>query len=136
MQPFLLEKKAGSGRFHLLRRDMRAQLDLAVVLVHEHQLRLVRGDFAGFQLHEGSDDYQVALGGTARGRAVHGNHAAATLALDGVGGEAFAVVDVPDVDLLEFADAGSFQQVFVDGAGAFVVQFAVGNGGAMDLAIL
>lgn len=37
---------------------------------------------------------------------------------DGVGGEAFAVVDVPDLDLFVFQDVGRFKQVFVDCARA------------------
>ncbi len=43
-----------------------------------------------------------------------------TLVFDGVGDEAFAIVDVPDVDLFVFTNIGSFKQVFVDGAGALV----------------
>jgi hypothetical protein len=66
-------------------------------------------------------------------RSIHRDDAAAALALDGVGDEAFAVVDVPDVDLLVLGDVGGVQQVFVDGAGAFVVEFAVRDAGAVDL---
>jgi len=86
-------------------------------------------------LGEGRDDEQVAHAGAACGRAVHRDHAAAALALDGVGDEAFAVVDVPDVNLFVFADVGGVEQVFVDGAGAFVVQFALRGGHAVDLGL-
>ncbi|MNR68220.1 hypothetical protein D3C85_1926490 [compost metagenome] len=67
-------------------------------------------------LGEGGDDDQVAHSGAACGRSVHGNHAGAALALDRVGGEALAVVDVPDVDLFVLDDVGRFQQVLVNGA--------------------
>ncbi len=48
-------------------------------------------------------------------------------------GEAFAIVDVPDVDLFVLGNVGGLEQVFINGAGAFVVQFTVGDADAMDL---
>jgi hypothetical protein len=39
------------------------------------------------------------------------------------------------VDLLVLGHAGGVEQVFVDGTGAFVVQFAVGDGDTVDLGL-
>ena len=36
------------------------------------------------------------------------------------------------MDLLVFSQVGGVQQVFVNGAGAFIIELAVGDGGAVD----
>ena len=54
--------------------------------------------------------------------------ARATFAFDVVGDEAFAVVDDPDVDLFALTNVGGVQQVFIDGAGALIVKFALLSG--------
>ena len=109
-----------------------AQLDLLVLVVHKHQLGLVGGHFFFSRLGKAGNDEQIARAGTAGGRAVHRDHAAAALALDGVGDKALAVINVPDVNLFVFHDVGGIHQVFVNGARAFVVQLAVRGGGAVD----
>ena len=86
-------------------------------------------------LGEGGDDNQITHRSPARGRAIDRDDAAAALGADRVSDETFAVVDVPDMDLFVFANIGSVQQVFVDGAGAFVVEFAVGDAGARAAAL-
>ncbi len=48
-----------------------------------------------------------------------------TLAFDGVGDEAFAVVDVSDVDLFVLTNVGGVQQVFVDGARALALDLTL-----------
>src|SRR5690606_6082858 len=58
---------------------------------------------------------------------------AAFFGADRIGREALAVVDVVDLDALVFADARELEQAAVDRAGAFVMQFGVGDGGAVDL---
>ena len=58
--------------------------------------------------------------------------AAAAFGADGVGDETLALVDVPDMDLLVLAQVGGVRQVFVNGAGPFVIQLAVGHGSAVD----
>ncbi len=83
-------------------------------------------------LRKRSDDEQVAHSGSACGLTIHRNHARATLALDGIGDEAFTVVDVPNVHLFVFTNVGGVQQVFIDGARAFVVQFALRGGNAVN----
>ena len=65
------------------------------------------------------------------GRALLG-HAVAPCGADRVGDDALTVVDVADVDLLVFTNAAGVQQVFVDGAGDFLVEFAVGDRSAVD----
>ena len=50
------------------------------------------------------------------------------------GDEAFALVDVPDVDVLVVAQVGGgVQQIFVNHAQAFRVQLAVSHSSAPDL---
>ena len=73
--------------------------------------------------------------GAARSGSVDGNHAAAAFALDGVGHKTLAVVDVPDMDLFVFSNIGGVQQVFINGAGAFVVQLALGGLDAVDFGL-
>src|SRR5690606_29739329 len=62
----------------------------------------------------GADDQPVADLGLVGGGAVDRDDARAGFAANGVGGEALAVVDVVDLDLLVFADAGHVQPVAVD----------------------
>ena len=76
-------------------------------------------------LRKSRNDEQVAHRSTARRRAIHRNHAAAALALDGIGDKALTVVDVPDVDLLVLGNIGGIQQIFIDRAGALVVQLTL-----------
>ena len=60
--------------------------------------------------------------------------AAAGAAFDDVGGEALAVVDVVDFDVLVRQEAGGLDEVSVDLQRALVVQVAFGNGRAVQLA--
>ena len=112
-----------------------AQLDLLVLFVDEDQLRLVLGHVFLVNLGKSRNDEQIAHAGATCCGAVDGNHAAATLALDSVGHKAFAVVDIPDMDLFVFGNIGSVQQVFINGAGAFVVQLALGGLDAVNLGL-
>ena len=105
----------------------------AVGAVDVDQLRRVLGQFDLVIHGEGGDDEDVAGGGPARGGAVDGNDPRSPLGADGVGGEALAVIDVPDVDLLVLADIGGVEQIFVDGAGTLVVQFGMGRGDPVKL---
>ncbi len=89
---------------------MVAQSGLAVVAIDKHELGLVRGDLVFGHLGKGRNDEQVAHGGVACSRAVDRDHAAAALALDGIGDEALAVVDVPDMDLFVFDQVGGIEQ--------------------------
>src|SRR5690606_37328319 len=102
-----------------------ALYDVAFVQVDE--LGLVVQQFRFAVAAVGADDDAVADGGLVGGGAVHRDDARAVFGADGVGGEAFAIGDVVDLDLLVFADAGQVKQLAVDGAGAFVVQFRVGH---------
>ena len=111
------------------------QLGLAVFVVNKHQLGLMPCHLVVVHLGKGRDDDQVAGSGAACDRAVDRNHAGAAFTLDGVGDKTLAVVDVPDVDLLVLGDVGRVEQVFIDGAGAFIVQFAVGYCGTADLGL-
>ncbi len=82
-------------------------------------------DIAFMHLRKSRNDEQTAHRSTARRRAIHRNHAAAALALDGIGDKALTVVDVPDVDLLVLGNIGGIQQIFIDRAGALVVQLTL-----------
>ena len=104
---------------------MVAQAHLLVVFIHKHQLRFMAGHLVFVHLRERRNDQQVTHAGAACGRNVDRNHVRATLAFDGVGDEAFAVVDVPDVDVFVLTNVGGVEQVFIDCAGAFIMQFAM-----------
>lgn len=85
----------------------------------------------GHQPESGNDD-QIAQRGTAGGRAVQRDAAAAALAPDRIGDEALAIGDIPDVHLLVLQQVGGVTQVFMDRARSLAVQVARGNGGAVD----
>jgi hypothetical protein len=104
---------------------MVAQAHLLVVFIHKYQLRFVLSNLVFMHLRERRNDQQVTHAGSACGRPVDRNHARAALAFDGVGDEAFAVVDVPDVDLFVLTNVSGVQQVFIDGAGALVMELAL-----------
>src|SRR5690606_14613188 len=93
-----------------------------VLAVDVDQGRLELRQFRLVQRGVGADDHQVARLRAVRGGAVHRDDAAALFRADRVGDETLAVVDVEDVHLFVFADAGNVEQAAVDGAGAFVMQ--------------
>ena len=101
-----------------------AQLVARLEIQH---LRLVPGQFNLVVLGVGADDQAMANAGLVRRSAVDRDDPRAVFASDGVGGEAFAVVDVVDLDLLVLANAGQIQPLAVDGAGAFIVHYGMGH---------
>ena len=84
---------------------------------------------------EGGDDDLVARPGQVGRGAVDLHRARAGLAVDHVGDEAGAVVDVPDVDLLVGDQVGAGHQLGVDGDAADVVHVAVGHRCPVDLGL-
>ncbi len=84
---------------------------------------------------EGGDDDLVAGPGQVGGGAVDLHRAGAGLAVDHVGDEAGAVVDVPDVDLLVGDQVGAGHQLGVDRDAADVVDVAVGHRRPVDLGL-
>ncbi len=83
-------------------------------------------------LGKSRNDHKVANRGFESRGAVDRNHAGTAFAFDGVGDQTFAIVDVPNVNLLVFTNLGSFHQIFINGARAFVVQFTLGHRGAVN----
>lgn len=69
----------------------------------------------------GDDDHVAHLHLAGRG-AVQTDAAAVAFALDDVGLEAFAVVDVHDLDLFALDDVGRFEERLVDGDASHVVE--------------
>ena len=88
---------------------MVAQIYLLVVFIYKHQLRLMLGHLIFMDLGKSRNDHKVAHRGFESRGAVDRNHAGTAFAFDGVGHQAFAVVDVPNVNLLVFANIGGFQ---------------------------
>src|SRR5690348_4149867 len=105
----------------------------AVLRVDVNQGRLEVRGFGFAQLRIGADDDDVARGCAVRGGAVDRDDAGTLVRTDRVGDEALAVVDVVDVDLLVLADAGGVEQKAVDRARTLVMQFGMGDAGAVDL---
>ena len=106
-----------------------------VFLVHEHHVGLVRGRLFGVQLGIGHDDDLVALLGAARGRPVEAHDAAPTLARDGVGGKALAVVYVRDLYALVLQNVSRIQQILVHSDGPHVIEVGLRNRGTVNLAL-
>lgn len=124
---------SSAGYLGRLRRDLGADALDAVFVVHIDQRRLEISQFYLVVLAVGGDDEDVADGRFARGGTVDGDHAATALTADGVGGEAFAVVDIVDLDALVLFDVGGVEKVFVDRARAFVFEFRCGDSNAVEL---
>ena len=71
----------------------------------------------------------------ARGGAIDANGFRAARSLYRVSGDARAVGDVPDIDLFVGQDAGRLEEIHVDGARAFVMKVALGDGSPVKLAL-
>src|SRR3989304_1069161 len=106
-----------------------------VARVDVNQRRPVRARLSLVELNVAEDDDAVSHGDEVGGGAVDADDARAGLALDGVGLEAGAVLDVQDVHLLEREDIGGAHKLGVDGDAALVVDVRLRNGGAVDLAL-
>src|SRR3954468_10419445 len=133
-----LPHKAGphkAGCLRSLLRNRMIRMRDAVVGIDVDQVWLVLGHLCLGQADEGGDDHQVARGHAARGATVHGDDARALFRTQRVRDEAFAVADVPGVDLLVLADTRGIEQVAVDGDRTFVVQLGVSHRGPVDLAL-
>src|SRR3990170_446167 len=92
----------------------------------------------GFLLGEGSiaeDDDEVAPLHQSGRRAVDDHLAGAASALDDVGLEAIAVVDVQHVHLLVFEKAGGLHEFLIEGDAALVVEVRPGDPRPVNLAL-
>ena len=96
--------------------------------------RLVLLGFIRRHLSIGADDQLVADAGLAGRRAIEADHAGAALAFDDIGREAFAVVDVVDLDTFVEQQARRIDQILVDRDRAFIMEIALRNGGAVHFA--
>lgn len=90
--------------------------------------------FFFFHIRIGANDDEVAFLGEAGGRTVDADDAGIFLSFDGVGGEAFAVVDVQDVHLFVGEDSSGVQKGTVNRDGSFVMKIALGHRGAVNFA--
>jgi hypothetical protein len=72
--------------------------------------------FGFIKLPKSGDDDEITHARTSRRAAVERNGAAAVLGANGISAEAFAIVNVPDIDALEFANACRLEQVVINGA--------------------
>src|SRR4051794_12481299 len=93
------------------RRDLRVDVDDPVAPVDVDDARLVAVELALVVGRVGDDDDGVAAVHEASGGAVDTERAGSSLAGDGVGLEAGAVVDVHDVHLLVLADVRGLEKV-------------------------
>ena len=114
-------------------RRVAALLDDAVVAVDEHHAGFVGGELVRAELAVRDEDHRVADAHEVRGSAVDADAPLAARPFDDVGGEAVAVVDIDDVDLLPLEQVGGFHEVGRDRAGADVVEVCVGDRRPVDL---
>src|SRR5215469_3476130 len=103
-----------------------------VVLVEVDEARFVVHGFRRVHLAIAADDDAVTGLGAVRRGAVDGDDARARFGPHGIGGEALAVGDVVDLDLLVVEHAGGLQQLAVDGAGAFVIELRMSHAGTVE----
>ncbi len=99
-----------------LHRDSVAAVGDAVVFVEVDEGGVEVGEFVLVEDGVGRDDHAITGVGLVGGGAVYGDDAGVVLCADGIGGEALAVGDVVDVDLLVFVDTRRLQQLAVNGA--------------------
>jgi hypothetical protein len=99
----------------------------------EDDAGLVGGDLVFGEAAVGDDDREIAGRDEARGGTVDLDFAGT--AVDDVGREAGAVVDVEDIDLLEFAEAGGLAEFAVHRDRALVFGVGGGDGGAVKLGL-
>jgi len=116
-------------------RDAIRRLESEGMLEHEPRNGLVVARLALVHAGVADDEQLVALHAQPRRAAVGADDPAAGLALEHVGLEARAVVEVDHLDLLVGQQVGQLEQVAVDGQAAHVPQVALGHGGAVDLGL-
>ena len=105
------------------------------MLIHQDHDGPVGGELGLRVLRVGADDQQVLDHGLAGRRAVQADRPAAPRGADGVGGEALAIGDVVDLDVLEFGDSRGLEQQLIDSAGALVVEVRFGDPHAVKLGL-
>ncbi len=103
------------------------------MLVRENDSGLVLAGLGEVNESVGKYDNHVAHSHLACCGAIEADGARATLAPDGVGFEALAVVDVYDGHFLVFDHVGRIEQIFVDGDAAHIVQLGLRDFNAMNL---
>lgn len=99
--------------------------------VHEDDAGAMGLDFLGSESGVGEDDGEVAGGDELGGGTVDLKFA--FVAVDHISGEAGTVVDVEDIDLLEFTQASGATEFTIDGDRAFIVGVGSGDGEAVKL---
>lgn len=106
---------------------------LLILLVDEDDARAIILQLLCAVLRVRDDDHQVAGVYQARGRPVDSDDARSAFAGDRISGQAIAVVDVNDVDLLALENVRGLHQSRVDGARADIMQVRLRDGGSMNL---
>ena len=116
-----------------LNRDVVTFSNDAIFRIDIDQSGLVSGDFRLIKIRKSGDDEDVTGARISRCRTIDRDNAGATFTPNRVGRKTGAVVDVPDVDTLVNEDVGSVQKVFINRAGAFVIEVNAGCRDAMKL---
>jgi hypothetical protein len=85
--------------------------------------------FGFFELHGGvgDNDNGIAYVDEAGSGAVHADHAGTAGALDNIGLETLAVVDIEDGDFLVLDKVGCIHQVFIYSDTAYIMQVGLGD---------
>ncbi len=102
---------------------------------HVQHMRFEIGQLGLAVVGVGADDQAVTDTGLVSSGTVDRDDLRTFLAADGVGGEALAIVDVVDLDLFVFTDAGQVQPLAVDGAGTFIIEHRVSYLGAVQFGL-
>ena len=106
-----------------------------IFLIHENNLRRIHSRLLRCHLAIAHQNDFIALLHTARRRTVQANHTAACFACDGVGFKAFPVVDIYNLHLFVFQNAGSIQKILIDRDLADVIQLGLHDGRAVNLTL-
>ena len=103
-----------------------------ILLVDEDHFGLVGVGFRVIHKAVTDEDNEVAGVNEVGGGTVDGDNAGAALPRNAVGGEAVAVIDINNVYFFAFQQVGGFHEGNVNGAGAYIVEVCLCDGGSMD----
>jgi len=108
-----------------LDRDILASFSGLISLVQIDQLGVKVGRLTLLNGYIGTDDHAIARARFMCGRPIHRYDTRALFGANGIGGKAFAIIDIVDLDLLILMNARKIQHPAVDCTRSFILPLCV-----------